>query len=78
MNTQQFFSKEAYDICCKDRDFLLTKLDENEVLKVHVAALKDALAESLLQIEYLHDKFAETGSGNTTILRGKALLESEV
>lgn len=31
--------------------------------------LEELLAEARLQIEYLHDKFKETGSGNTVIAR---------
>lgn len=36
--------------------------------------LEDALSECVLQIEYLHGKFGETGSGNAVLARAKALI----
>lgn len=38
-----------------------------------VKALEEALTESILQIEYLHGKFQETGSGNAVLSRLKSL-----
>ena len=37
-------------------------------------AMRDALREAKSQIEYLHDKFAETGSGNGALARIDASL----
>ena len=36
---------------------------------------KDLLEEAVLQIEYLHKKFKETGSGNNVLSRIKTFLE---
>ena len=36
--------------------------------------LVEQLADCVCQIEYLHAKFQETGSGNTTLVRSRALL----
>lgn len=40
----------------------------------HVDSLADALVDCLLQIEYLQGKFKETGSGNSVLSRGQAVL----
>ena len=37
------------------------------------SALEEALRESILQIEYMHRIFQETGSGNAVLARLKAL-----
>ena len=37
-------------------------------------ALLEALRNAVLQIEYLHEKFQETGSGNTIIARSRAAI----
>lgn len=34
-----------------------------------------ALEEAVLQIEYLHEKFGETGSGNAVVARARAVLK---
>jgi hypothetical protein len=42
-----------------------------------IAAAPDlaaALAECVIQIEYLHEKFSETGSGNAVLARARAAL----
>ncbi len=39
-----------------------------------IAELEEALREAVLQIEYLHGKFQETGSGNAAISRARAAL----
>lgn len=36
--------------------------------------LASALREAALQIEYLHEKYGETGSGNGTLARARAAL----
>ena len=36
--------------------------------------LYDALSETALQIEYLHDKFSETGTGNAVLVRARIAL----
>jgi len=41
----------------------------------NVDALADALGEALLQIAYLHNKFGETGSGNSVLSRGQTALD---
>jgi len=42
----------------------------------NVDALAENLEEALLQIEYLHQTFEETGSGNSVLLRGYAVLNA--
>ena len=42
-------------------------------LEQRVKALEEALRESILQIEYMHRIFQETGSGNAALARLKAL-----
>jgi hypothetical protein len=49
-------------------------LDEPQELREENEELRKALAEAVLQIEYLHGRFEETGSGNTVIARSRALL----
>lgn len=43
-------------------------------LKSLNAELNDGLVEAVLQIEYLHEKFQETGSGNAALARIRSLL----
>ena len=38
--------------------------------------LVEALNGTILQIEYLHDKFQETGSGNAELLRAREALKA--
>ena len=42
-----------------------------------VARLEEALREAKLQIEYLHGKFQETGSGNAVLARIDSALEEK-
>jgi hypothetical protein len=42
-----------------------------------IVELRAALAEAVLQIEYLHEKFRETGSGNAVVARIRNLLTAE-
>lgn len=41
----------------------------------NVDVLLDMLQETLIQIEYMHERFQETGSGNSVLTRGYALLQ---
>jgi hypothetical protein len=59
MNRQEFVSKEAYDICCKDRDFLLTKLDENESLKAKLSEVEKKAAQGFSQVIELIEEIAK-------------------
>lgn len=43
-------------------------------LRAENARLRGALNEAVTQIEYLHDKFQVTGSGNTVLARARAAL----
>jgi hypothetical protein len=44
-------------------------------LSARIAALEEALTNAVLQIEYLHEKFQETGSGNAVVIRARVVLE---
>ncbi len=44
------------------------------VLIQRVKSLEEGLVEARLQIEYLHDKFQETGSGNAVLSNINALI----
>lgn len=46
-----------------------------EQLQAENARMREALEEAVLQIEYLHEKFKETGSGNNVLSRIKTALE---
>ena len=46
-------------------------------LRARVARLEEALREAKLQIEYLHGKFQETGSGNSALARIDSALEEK-
>lgn len=53
---------------------LAREVSANARLTAAAPELFNALAESLLQIQYLHEKFGETGSGNAVLASGNALL----
>lgn len=50
---------------------------ENLRLAVRIEALERALREAKLQIEYLHDKQGQTGSGNGVLARIDAVLAQQ-
>lgn len=52
---------------------MLTK-DAQQVLWEDIRQLRNVLAEAKLQIEYLHDKFGETGSGNAVLAKIERVL----
>lgn len=47
--------------------------EDNERLKKQNAEYIEALREAALQIEYLHQKFQPTGTGESVLVRIKAL-----
>ena len=51
------------------RENMLKCAEEIDALRARVARLEEALSEARLQIEYLHGKFKETGSGNAVLAR---------
>jgi hypothetical protein len=54
----------------------LDLVEEYTVPKTETNELIAMLIECVCQIEYLHDKFQETGTGNTVLSRAKALIDS--
>jgi hypothetical protein len=64
------------DLMAKRRLIDRTYEQDSEVkrLRVENAELRAALNEAVLQIEYLHEKFRETGSGNAVVARIRNLL----
>jgi hypothetical protein len=46
-------------------------------LRAEIERLRAALNEAINQIEYLHNKFRETGSGNAVVARIRHLLTAE-
>lgn len=74
-------SNSGYDLFDSADEFIATfgNVVEAEIVANainHVDALADALEECLLQIEYLHGKFKETGSGNSALSSGQAALKA--
>lgn len=66
--------------CLDNMDALLDKMDKIVTirnLEAQNKKLKELLAESGLQIEYLHNKFKSTGSGNNLLTRIETLLNKE-
>ena len=61
----------------KKQSPLMFNICKRRVLKLESAKkeLLDMLVEAVLQIEYLHEKFKETGSGNSVITKAKRLIE---
>ena len=57
---------------CDKHEYWYTK-----TLRARVARLEEALREAKLQIEYLHGKFQETGSGNAVLARIDSALEEK-
>lgn len=55
---------------------LLATSEDFDKLKKERDELLNHLREAKLQIEYLHDKFQETGSGNAVIFKIDSLLKS--
>ena len=52
-------------------DILASNESELITLRARVAELEGALTDGINQVEYLHEKFGETGSGNGFIAQGK-------
>lgn len=48
---------------------------EAEETAARIERLKSVLSDAYLQIEYLHEKFQETGSGNAILVRINDVLE---
>ena len=48
--------------------------EQNALLIAAAPELLDACKEAILQIEYLHSKFKETGSGNNVVSRLQAAI----
>lgn len=63
----------GYFLCGKH---YLDLVEEYTVPKTETNELIAMLIECVCQIEYLHDKFQETGTGNTVLSRAKALIDS--
>lgn len=57
------------------KTFKQYKEDKNESYRSQIFALKTVLQEAKLQIEYLHEKFGETGSGNQVLAQIEAALD---
>jgi ElaB/YqjD/DUF883 family membrane-anchored ribosome-binding protein len=51
--------------------------EENERLRARVEKLEDGMKDAVLQIDYLHDKFQPTGTGNAIISRLNSLLDTK-
>lgn len=49
--------------------------DEIKELENKNSKLLDCIQEAILEIEYLHNKFQETGTGNTVVAKLKAAIE---
>lgn len=58
----------------KDKKVTKTTAEANAHLIAAAPDLYAALSEAKLQIEYLHEKFAETGSGNNMLAKIDAAL----
>jgi uncharacterized protein YllA (UPF0747 family) len=61
-----------------ERENLAVKVESDEAgyIRADIAdELADVIKEAILQIEYLHNKFQETGTGNAVLSRLKAALE---
>ena len=52
-------------------------VEEIARLRARVAELEAALGETVRQIEYLHEKFQPTGSGETVLARARRALGKE-
>ena len=48
--------------------------DEAEISADEIELLRRTLHEAALQIEYLHEKFHETGTGNATLAKIASVL----
>jgi hypothetical protein len=59
---------------CTEHDELATARAEIAALRAQVEMLTAALEGAGLQIEYLHDKFDGTGSGNAILAQIRAAL----
>ena len=55
-------------------DASIPELEANARLIASSPVMYEALREAVLQIEYLHDKFQETGTGNAVLAKLKAAL----
>jgi hypothetical protein len=59
-----------------NRDELLASAEQEIAQQEsYINELIDALQDAVSQIEYLHEKFVETGSGNAVIARCRAVVE---
>jgi len=47
---------------------------EAALAEAEIVRLREALRDASLQIEYLHEKFQETGSGNAVLAKLRTLL----
>jgi hypothetical protein len=54
-------------------DMLNEWADDAQTLQAENERLREAVGEAINQIEYLHQKFQETGSGNAVLSRLKQL-----
>lgn len=50
---------------------------ERDALRQQLATVREAAQEAILQIEYLHQKFQETGSGNQVVARLRVLAAAQ-
>lgn len=67
------FRKEGDAVLLKAANQQIQK--ERNKMEAEKAELITALHEACLQIEYLHGKFEETGSGNSVLSRANRILE---
>ena len=59
------YSKDGYHAEHKDGPFVA--FEDYARLQARVEQLEAAMLEAKLQIEYMHGKFGETGSGNAVL-----------
>lgn len=76
----EFFDLEDFHNDWKnDVEYWLEEIPNNshqiEKLEADKAELLEALETANLQIKYLHEKFKETGSGNTIVSKNKSLIQ---
>jgi hypothetical protein len=61
------YTGKAPRLCGEAASLLRSQAEE-------IARLREAVEEAIRQIEYLHGKFAETGSGNAVLARLRAAI----
>ena len=67
----------GFMVARKQAERIVADATERARLEGEVARLREACAEAAQQIEYLHDKFTATGSGNAVLARLKEALRHD-